>query len=110
MAYDRDEFKTYLRVSFEDDDKIIDGYYSAAEWFVCTAVSINAKPEQLSKYEQYKPAVMLLAAFWYNSKLAVQQTATVKANTDEIPFGVSNLIVQLEARYFNDPEFNKQQD
>lgn len=109
-GYDKDEFKNYLRVGFEDDDSVIESFYHGAEWFLCTAVSKHATPEQLYKYEQFKPAVILLAAFWYNAKLAVQQTATVKANTDEIPFGVSMLIVQLQARYFNDFEFSEQQD
>lgn len=96
------EFKNYLRVDFDDDDSVIEGYLVGAEHFICLAVGKNVKPEDLQDYPQFKPAVLLLGALWYNTKMAIPQTATVKANTEEIPMGVSALIVQLEARYWED--------
>ncbi|MCW8106149.1 head-tail connector protein [Lactobacillus mulieris] len=99
---DLTEFKNYLRVDFDDDDSVIEAYYTGAENYICLAIGKNVKPTDLEQYEQFKPATLLLGAFWYNAKMAVQQTATVKANTDEIPFGVSALITQLKARYWED--------
>lgn len=104
MAFDKQGFKDYLRVNFDEDDSVIESYWKGAEEFVRSQVSILATTEQLSKYEMFTVAVRLLATFWYETKMAVPQSASTKANTTEIPFGVTQLIYTLRARYFNDFE------
>lgn len=110
MAFDKQGFKDYLRVNFDEDDAVIESYWHAAEELIRTQISIKATTEALEKYEMYTVAVRLLATFWYEVKMAVPQSASTKANTTEIPFGVTQLIYTLRARYFNDSEPDEHED
>ena len=110
MAFDKEGFKNYLRINFDEDDDVIESYWHGAEELVTSQVSIQATPQELSKYQMFTVAVRLLATFWYEVKMAVPQTASVKANTTEIPYGVTQLIYTLRARYFNDSKPDQYQD
>lgn len=94
--------KTSLRIDHTEDDANLKMFIDNAESAICLAVSIDATPEKLAPYPQFKQAVFLLASHWYNVRYAVAQTTSLKVNNEEIPFGVSALEVQLRARYLND--------
>ena len=108
--YSRDEFKNYLRINFDEDNQTIDAFWHGAEEYICTQVSTKATPERLAKYDMFPVAVKLLATLWYETKIPVPQSGTVKANTSEIPFGVTALIYPIQSRFFNDPKFDEYQD
>lgn len=105
--FDKDEFKNYLRISFDEDDKTIEAYWYGAEEYICTRISKYATRERLAQYKMFPVAVKLLATHWYESKSAVLQSSTVKANSTEIPFGVESLIYGMQTRFFNDPKFSE---
>lgn len=109
-TFDKQQFKDYLRINFDEDNAVIENLWRGAEEVICTQVSKTATPEKLSKYQMFTIAVRLLATHWYESKTAVPQTATVKANTTEIPYGVTRLIDIIYTRYVNDPEFNEDEN
>ena len=90
--YEKEDFKNYLRINFDEDDKTIESFWHGAEEYICTRVSIKATPKLLSKYEMFPVAVKLLATQWYQTKMPIPQSTSVKANTNEIPFGVNALI------------------
>lgn len=104
---DKDDFKNYLRINFDEDNKTIEAFWKGAEEFICTQVSTKATPERLNKYEMFPVATKLLATQWYETKMPVPQSGTVKANTTEIPFGVTALIYAIQSRFFNDSKFNE---
>lgn len=105
--FELDDFKNYLRINFDEDDKTITAFWHGAEEYICTAVSTRATPERLAKYDMFPVAVKLLATQWYETKMPIPQSGTVKANTTEIPLGVTALIQSIQSRFFNDPKFDE---
>lgn len=67
--FDKDEFKNYLRISFDEDDKTIEAYWYGAEEYICTRISKYATRERLAQYKMFPVAVKLLATHWYESNL-----------------------------------------
>lgn len=108
--YEKEDFKNYLRINFDEDDKTIESFWHGAEEYICTRVSIKATPKLLSRYEMFPVAVKLLATQWYQTKMPIPQSTSVKANTNEIPFGVNALIYSIQARFYNDSEFDELKD
>lgn len=108
--FDKQAFKDYLRINFDEDDSTIEAFWHGAEEYICTRVSVKATPERLAKYNMFPVAVKLLATQWYETKMPVPQSGTVKANTTEIPFGVNALIYSIQSRFFNDPKFDEYQN
>lgn len=110
MDFDKEDFKNYLRINFNEDNATIEAFWHGAEEYICTRVSVEATPEKLSKYQMFPVAVKLLATQWYETKMPVPQSGTVKANTTEIPFGVNALIYSIQTRFFNDSELDEHKD
>ncbi len=75
MIVSREEMKEYLRVSFEDEDDLIDGLIETAEG-ICMDVARAADEAALAEdLERSKTAVMYTVAYLYEHREEADHSA-----------------------------------
>ncbi len=80
------ELKNYLRVDHSMDDSLLSTLKITAETYILGATE---NPEKVQTDTRFNLAVALLVGSWYENR------SNESSNTQEIPFGVQSLIVQL---------------
>lgn len=86
----KDTIKDALRIDGTQDDDLLQGYISAAEGYVVSAITDSDDvTTQLQSETKYKLAVILLVQFWYSNR-----TTDMK----QTPYQVLSLIQQLRGK------------
>ena len=75
MLVSREEMKEYLRVSFEDEDDLIDGLIETAETICMDVVRAEAEAALAEDLERSKTAVMYATAYLYEHREEADHSA-----------------------------------
>lgn len=90
-----DDIKLSLRISHNEDDKMINLLINTASHYILSSISVREDDfKAISEYQQYEWAVSLLVQHWYLNRQ--------EASSHHIPLTVSSLIQQMRGRYYVD--------
>ena len=81
------EIKSYLKIDFDDDDRLILDLLSAAEEYLA-----NAGVKKNCKSNLYKLALRILVSHWYLNRNVI----TVGTTSSEVDYSLKRIIIQLQ--------------
>lgn len=81
------EIKSYLKIDFDDDDRLILDLLSAAEEYLA-----NAGVKKNYKSNLYKLALRILISHWYLNRNVI----AVGTTSSEVDYSLKRIIIQLQ--------------